>query len=133
MCAETTSEAFFSQQPPHQIVHDGIVVDDQDGIRSYRSGRLLTVAFGRRRVIAVVARGLFHHCRELRDEGRPLAQRALDDDVASHDAGESATDREAEASAAVLPRGRCIRLSKLLEQLAICSGVMPIPVSRTRK
>ena len=47
---------------------------------------------------------------------------------------EPPADREAEAGAAVLPRGGGVGLRERLEQaFCICSGVMPMPVSLTRK
>ena len=51
-------------------------------------------------------------------EARALGGRALDGDVAAHEAGELAADGEPEARAAVLPGGRRVRLRELLEQPA---------------
>ena len=52
-------------------------------------------------------------------------------DVAAQQAGEMATDRQAQAGAAVLARAAAVDLAELLEdQLRACSG-MPMPVSAT--
>ena len=54
--------------------------------------------------------------RRREDERRADARRALERQVAAHHAGEAAADREAEARAAVLARGRAVGLAEGLEQ-----------------
>ena len=78
-----------------------------------------------RRILGLRA-GWQAHCKD-----RALAGLARHRHVAAHHAGELAGDGKTKAGAAETLRGRGIGLGELLEQLCLCSGVMPMPVSQT--
>ena len=54
-------------------------------------------------------------------------------DLAAHHLAEAPADGEAEAGAAVLAGGGGVGLREAWNSRATCSGVMPMPVSLTRK
>ena len=84
---------------------------------------------GRRGAARPAARSSANRAGE--DEGRADAGRALEGEVAAHQPRQPAADRQAEAGAAVLARGRAVGLRERLEQPPCCSFGMPTPVSRT--
>ena len=59
--------------------------------------------------------GARHRQAQIDDETRAPARRALDADVSAHQAQQAAADRQPEAGAAVLARGRAVGLRKVFE------------------
>ena len=79
-----------------------------------------------------VARRLaFGAARQAHSEHRTLARLTRRRDVAAHHARDLAGDGEAQARAAEPPSACGLGLAELLEQLGLCSAVMPMPVSAT--
>ena len=62
-----------------------------------------------------------------------MAGLALDRDVAAHHLAEASADREPEAGAAVFARREEEAWENSWNNLPICSGVMPMPVSATAR
>ena len=81
-----------------------VVVHHQHAHTVQRAGRAQRGRWGPR-----------HRQAQIDDETRPAARRALDADAPPHQAQQAAADRQAQAGAAVLPRGRAVGLREVFE------------------
>ena len=69
--------------------------------------------------------------RQREGKGRADSQRALHRNIAAHEAGEMAADRQSQAGAAICAGGTAVDLAELFKDVPSASAGMPMPVSAT--